>query len=273
MSYYTVLQLAKEPFSNSPDPSFFYRSSEHNTVLNRLEIAIRLKRGLNLVLGDVGTGKTTLSRALFQAFGGEDDYVFHMILDPDFKSEHEFLSHLTKLFGISPFFRDSIDHRDAIEKYLFSKFVEEQKTIVLVIDEGQKLTLPVLEILRTLLNYETNDQKLLQLVILGQMELLPKIKDVTNFMDRVNLKYILNPLDENETGRMIQFRLAQAGYDNPEALFTQEAVHAIYDHTQGYPRQIARVCHNAMEQLVMQDRQVVTQDVIDHLILLDRQWR
>ena|SRR3989338_4463929 len=273
MSYYTALQLAKEPFSNSPDPDFFYRSSEHQTVLNRLEIAIRLKRGLNLVLGDVGTGKTTLSRALFQAFSGEDDYVFHMILDPDFKSEYEFLSHLTKLFEVSPFFRDSVDHRDAIEKYLFQKAAEEQKTIVLVIDEGQKLTLPVLEILRTLLNYETNEQKLLQLVILGQMELFPKIKDIANFMDRVNFKYILQPLDEYETGKMIHFRLSRAGHETPESLFTREAVHAIYDHTQGYPRQIARFCHNAMEQLVMRGRQVVTQDVIEHLILLDRQWR
>lgn len=273
MTYYTALQLAKEPFSNSPDPAFFYHSSKHKTVLNRLEIAIRLKRGLNLVLGDVGTGKTTLSRALFQAFSGEEDYAFHMILDPDFKSEHEFLSHLTKLFGISPFFRDSIDHRDAIEKYLFGKFVEEHKTIVLVIDEGQKLTVPVLEILRTLLNYETNDQKMLQLVILGQMELFPKIKDITNFMDRVNFKYILHPLDEYETGRMIHFRLSRAGYENPDALFTSDAVHAIYDHTQGYPRQIARFCHNAMEQLVMQERQVVTRDVVDQLILLDKQWQ
>jgi len=121
MSYYTTLQLEKEPFSTSPDPAFFYRSSEHYTALNRLEIAIRLKRGLSLILGDVGTGKTTLSRALFQSFNGEEDYIFHMILDPSFKSEYQFLTNLTNLFGISPFFRSTIDHREAIEKYLFQK--------------------------------------------------------------------------------------------------------------------------------------------------------
>jgi len=124
MSYYTVLNLKKEPFSTSPDPSFFYHSQEHATALRRLEIAIRLRRGLCLVLGDVGTGKTTLSRALFQAFAGEEkEFIFHMILDPDFKSEYQFLSHLTKLFGVSPFFRSTMDHREAIERYLFQKGV------------------------------------------------------------------------------------------------------------------------------------------------------
>src|SRR6185503_14714266 len=118
-------------------------------------------------------GKTTLFRTLLQSFASdEDDYVFHLILDPDFKSEYQFLTHLTKLFGISPFFRSTIDHRDAIEKYLFHQCVDQGKTVVLIIDEAQKLSQPYLEILRTLLNYETNEQKLLQLAILGQMELI-----------------------------------------------------------------------------------------------------
>ena len=152
MSYFGVLNLEREPFSTSPDPTFFYRSTEHYTALNRLEIAIRLKRGLSLILGDVGTGKTTLSRTLLQSFSQEEDeYIFHLILDPSFKSEYQFFAHLTKVFGISPFFRSTIDQRDAIEKYLYQKCVEENKTVVLIIDEGQKLSLPHLEVLRTLL--------------------------------------------------------------------------------------------------------------------------
>ena len=97
MSYYTALQLGQEPFSTSPDPAFFYHSKGHYAALNRLEIAIRLKRGLSLILGDVGIGKTTLSRALLQSFEGEEDeYVIHMILDPSFKSEYQFLAYLRK---------------------------------------------------------------------------------------------------------------------------------------------------------------------------------
>ena len=273
MSYFTALKLEKEPFSTSPDPAFFYHSTEHSQALNRLEIAIRLKRGLSLVLGDVGTGKTTLCRALLQTFGHEEnDFIFHMILDPSFKSEYQFLTHLNKLFGVSPFFRSSIDQREVIEKYLFKKCVEEHKTVVLLIDEGQKLTLPQLEILRTLLNYETNENKLLQLVIFAQMELLPRIKTVRNFMDRISLKYILNPLDIRETEALIHFRLKQAGFNEIRHIFSLEAIQKIYDATQGYPRQIAKLCHNAMEYVVMGNYETVTGQLIDQLIEKDKLW-
>lgn len=273
MSMYAALSLEREPFSTSPDPAFFYRSNEHYTALNRLEIAIRLRRGLSVVLGDVGTGKTTLSRALLQAFNYDDnDYVFHMILDPSFKSEYQFLAHLTKLFGISPFFRSTMDHREAIEKYLLQKCVEEHKTVVLIIDEGQKLHQPHLEVLRTLLNYETNEQKLLQVVILGQMELLPRIKRIRNFMDRVSMKYILNPLDEYEMGQMIEFRLRQAGYREERKLFSFEAVRKIYEYTQGYPRQTARICHAAMEQLIMKGYESVNAEMIGEIIAQETVW-
>lgn len=272
MNIFASVKLDKEPFSTSPDPAFFYRSNEHYTALNRLEIAIRLRRGLSLVLGDVGTGKTTLSRALFQAFDGESDYIFHMILDPCFKSEYQFLTHLTRVFGISPFFRSTIDHREAIEKYLFEKCIEQGKTVVLVIDEGQKLNQGHLEILRTLLNYETNEHKLLQLVIMAQMELLPRISKIRNFMDRVSMKYILNPLDEYETGKLIEFRLRQAGYENDRQLFSYEAVKEIHAHTQGYPRQIARICHMALEHLIMEGHEIVTGSLIGRIIAQEKSW-
>ncbi len=272
MSYLTALHLEREPFSTSPDPFFFYRSKEHYTALNRLEIAIRLRRGLSLILGDVGTGKTTLSRALLQAFDGEDDFIFHMILDPAFRSEYQFLTHLTKLFGISPFFRSTIDHREAIEKYLFRKCVEEKKTVVLIIDEGQKLMQSHLEILRTLLNYETNEYKLLQLVIFAQIELLPRIKRVRNFMDRISLKYMLNPLDEQETGKFIEFRLRQAGYSGERSLLSADAVKKVHEYTQGYPRQIALLCHNAMQQLIAGEHEMVTCALIEKIIEQEERW-
>lgn len=266
MSYFEILNLKKEPFSSSPDPAFFYRSSAHDTALHRLEIAIRLRRGLSFILGDVGTGKTTLGRTLLQSFNGEDNYIFHLILDPTYKSEFQFLSSLTKMFGTKPAFRSTLDYKEAIEKYLFQKGVEENKTIVLLIDEGQKLNATFLEILRTLLNYETNEYKLLQLVIFAQMEFLPRIKRIQNFMDRVTLKYIINPLDENETRQMIDFRLREAGYSGSVSLFTDEAIKLIYENTLGYPRRISILSHNALEFLVMNDRRVVDGNIIKEVI-------
>lgn len=121
MSYFSALGLEKEPFSTSPDPEFLYHSSSHTTALKRLEIAIRLRRGLCLVLGDVGTGKTTLSRALLQSFKDDTDYIFHMILDPSYKSEFQFLLTLVKMFGITPEFKSTLDFKEALEKYLFQK--------------------------------------------------------------------------------------------------------------------------------------------------------
>lgn len=266
MSYYEVLSLRKEPFSTSPDPDFFYRSSAHNTALQRLEIAVRLRRGLSLILGDVGTGKTTLSRILIQLFGQEDNFIFHMMLDPSYKSEFQFLHSLTKMFNVIPAFRSTLDYKEAIERYLFQKGVDENKTIVLIIDEGQKLSPTFLEILRTLLNYETNEYKLLQLVILAQMEILPRIRRIKNFYDRIILKYIINPLDENETREMIGFRLKQAGIGSGGALFTEGAVRMIYEKSSGYPRKISILCHNALEALVMHDKRIADEALINNII-------
>ncbi|MBN1872578.1 MAG: AAA family ATPase [Candidatus Omnitrophica bacterium] len=266
MSYYEVLNLKKEPFSTSPDPYFFFRSSAHETAIKRLEIAIRLRRGLSVILGDVGTGKTTLGRTLLQSFNQEDDYIFHLLLDPTYKSEFQFLSSLAKMFGVSSNCRSTLDYRDAIEKYLFQKGVDENKTIILLIDEGQKLTPTFLEILRTLLNYETNEYKLLQLVILAQMEVLPKIRRIKNFYDRITLKYIINPLDERETSEMIGFRLNQAGCDSGSNLFTKGAVKLIYEHTMGYPRKISVLCHNALEELVMKNKREIDESLMLEVI-------
>ena len=266
MSCYQALGLKKEAFSTSPDPSFFFRSHGHETALRRLEISIRLRRGLSVILGDVGTGKTTLMRALLQEFQAQEGFIFHMILDPAYDSEFQFLFHLTKLFDVVPSYRSSLDYKEAIEKHLFQQGVDQEKTVVLLIDEGQKLSASVLEILRMLLNYETNEYKLLQLVILAQMELLPKVRKIRNFMDRVALKYILNPLDEAETRQMIEFRLQAAGYPVPQGLFTEEGIHLIHQHSQGYPRRISLLCHDAMEQLIMQEKRMVDGQLIRQLL-------
>lgn len=268
MSYYTTLNLDKEPFSASPDPAFFYRSYAHDCSLMRLEIAIRLKRGLSVIFGDVGTGKTTLSRALLQTFDTEDNFIFHIILDPNYKSEFQFLSSLTQMFGISPAIRSTLDYKQAIERHLFQKVVEENKTVVLLIDEGQKLSAANLEILRTLLNYETNEYKLLQLVIMSQLELLPRLKKIKNFYDRIALNYVINPLSFPETKQMIEFRLHQAGYKDGDGkwLFSDEAIKYVYEYSQGYPRQIARICHDAMEHIVMHQRPLVDAITVQEII-------
>ena len=268
MSYFAVLGLNKEPFSTSPDPNFFYESSEHRAALMRLVIEIRLKRGLSVVLGDVGTGKTTLSRKLFQMLKERDDVVFHMILDPTFDSEEIFLDSLVRTFNIEITTPNPtvLDYKEAIKRYLFEQGAEQNKTIVLLIDEAQKLNSISLEALRMLLNYETNEFKLLQLVILGQMELLPRLTEVRNLIDRVSLLYTLTPFGIDETKEMIEFRVRQAGYRGREKLFSESAIHEVFKYTEGYPRRIGMLCHKALKLLVMKNKPIVDNEIIKELV-------
>lgn len=272
MSYYKILGLDKEPFSTSPDPAFFYESQEHHAALMRLMIEIRLKRGLSLILGDVGTGKTTLSRKLFQMLKERSDIIFHMVLDPTYDSEKLLLDSLIRMFGIDMGIgpeRSILDYKEEIKKYLFRTSVEENKIIVLLVDEAQKLNAMSLEFLRVMLNYETNEYKLLQVVLLGQLELLPRLREINNLWDRISLRYMLNPLGEEETRQMIDFRLKAAGYNSGMEFFTDEAIKEIHQYTQGYPRRISMLCHNALKALVMVNKPIVDVNIIRDIISKD----
>lgn len=277
MSYYKILGLDKEPFSTSPDPKFFYESKEHKSVLYRLRVAVELRRGLSVVLGDVGTGKTTLSRRLSQLLGLDPTLIMTMILNPVYESELQFLRDLAERFHIkilpaSPPAEPSVlDYLKAIEKFLFDRGVEGNRTIVILIDESQKLSLPCLEVLRSLLNYETNEFKILQVILMGQMELLPRISGIKNLWDRISLKYVINPLEEAEVKELIEFRLKEAGYVSRYPIFTDNSIRAIYNYTQGYPRKIAMLCHDALEYLVMYKKEMIDKEVIEDLIRKDVQ--
>jgi len=269
MSYYSALGLKREPFSNSPDPDFFYEASEHKAALMRLLVEIRLRRGLSVILGDVGVGKTTLSRKLFQMLKERPDILFYMIMDPSAQSEEIFLESLIRTFNIQDQVKSGaniLDYKEAIKKYLFQKGVEENKTVVLVVDEAQKLNSESLEILRVLLNYETNEFKLLQLVLFAQMELLPRIKEIKNFFDRIVLKYVINPLDEAETRDLIDFRLRRSGFDSQLKLFTEDAISEIQRYSQGYPRKINLICHNALRNLITSNRMIIDEFIIRDLV-------
>ncbi len=274
MSYYKFLGLQKEPFSTSPDPDFFYDSPNHHSILMRLMVEIRLKSGLSTVFGDVGVGKTTLSRKLFQMLTERQDIVFGMILDPVYKNEEMFLESLVRIFNLELAINTPtlLDYKDALKNYLFRLGVEEHKTVVLLIDEAQKLNRLSLEVLRVLLNYETNEYKLLQVVLLGQLELLPKLNKMRNLTDRISLKYILKPLNEEQTKEMIDFRLRQTGLADGAKIFTDESIAEIYRYTQGYPRRITMLCHKALKAAVMEEASLIDTGIIDKLIYQENDY-
>jgi general secretion pathway protein A len=259
MDYFKILNLKTEPFSNSPEPGFFYQSDKHLGCLQKLELAVRLRRGLNVVIGDVGTGKTTLCRQLILKFSETEEdkrqIETHLLMDPAFTTSSEFLSTVAMTFGLKESEKTEWQIKENIKKYLFVKGVEEGKTVVLIIDEGQKLPDFCLEILREFLNYETNEFKLLQIVIFAQTEFGETLKQKANFSDRINLFYILKPLSFVETRDMVRFRIEKASEGSrPPNLFTFPGLLALYLATGGYPRKIVTLCHQVMLSLIIQNR-------------------
>lgn len=260
MEYFRILNLKKEPFSNSPDPEFFYPARRHMECLQLLEMAIRLKRGLNVVLGEVGTGKTTLCRKLFQqisAAEGPDSIELHLILAPSFPSPQEFLSIIARDFGLAvPDDKKSEwQLKELIKNYIFSKGVDEGKIVALLIDEGQLLSDACLEILREFLNYETNKTKLLQIVIFAQKEFRKKLKEKANFANRINLYQVLRPLNFLETRQMVLYRISQTSENSTaQRLFTYPGLLALYWETGGFPRALNMLCHQVVLALIIQNR-------------------
>lgn len=260
MDYFRILNLNKEPFSNSPEPEFFYESPQHLSCLQKLELSIRLRRGLNVVIGDVGTGKTTLCRQLIRRFStsekDHENFGIHLILDPSFTTPVEFLRAVARTFDISYSVKQTeLQIKEKIKDHLFIKGVDEGKTVVLIIDEGQKIPHFCLEILREFLNYETNDHKLLQIVIFAQKEFEEVIKAHANIADRINFYYFLKPLNLIGTRSMINYRLALAGNSDPRrAIFSLSGILAVYIFTGGYPRKIITLCHQAVLALIIQNK-------------------
>lgn len=258
MDYFSILDLNREPFSNSPDPEFFFQSRQHQGCLQRLELALRLRRGLNVVIGDVGTGKTTLCRQLIRKFSDDPDLETHLILDPDFSSSADFLQAVAEMFDPGkppPDAADPWQLKEKIKNALFQKGVDQKKTVVLIIDEGQKIPGQCLELLREFLNYETNEHKLLQIAIFAQPEFEKTLGNRPNFADRINLKHVLGPMDFRDTRDMVRYRLSQSSEaGHRENLFTVLGLWAVYRATGGYPRKIMHLCHQCLLAVIIQNR-------------------
>jgi general secretion pathway protein A len=257
MNYFSILKLDREPFSNSPEPEFFFEAHQHVNCLQQLEISIRLRRGLNVVIGDVGTGKTTLSRMLIRKLHGDDAVEFHLLMDPDFSGPIQFLAGIARMMGAvdSAAGLTEWQLKEAIKQYLFRRGIDEDKVVVLIIDEGQKLPGFCIEILREFLNYETNRFKLLQIVIFAQSEFNAILERRENFADRMNVCLRLKPLDFTQMRRMIEHRIAQASQAGHEPVeFTTPALAAIYLATGGVPRKVVMLCHQVILAMIVRNR-------------------
>ena len=265
MDYFSILNLNREPFSNSPDPDYFFNSEQHLGCLQKLELSIRLKRGLNVVVGDVGTGKTTLCRQLIRRFAADPSCETHLILDPSFSTPAEFLAAVAETLTNEKASADANEWqvKETIKQVIFRKGVDEKKTVIVIIDERQKIPEFCLEILREFLNFETNEFKLLQIVIFAQKEFEDFLETHANLADRINLFHLLEPLDFRDTIRMIQFRINQSSAGaRARSLFSYPALWQVYRETGGYPRKIVNLCHRIILAMIIQNRTKASRSLV-----------
>jgi general secretion pathway protein A len=229
----------EEPFSISPNPNFLYLTPSLKTTMVKVKYVIDHRQGLTAILGDVGMGKSSIVRKLFGEYVSREDVRAGLIPSPGFATEFAFLKGICKEFDV-PFKRSQLDQEDMLRSFLIDLYTENQNCVIFI-DEAQRLTGKQLEQVRTMLNFETNSAKLIQVVLSGQLELRDRLRDPSKvaIKSRIFAPSLLDPLSPAETGEMIEFRCEQAGIENP---FSQRIVEDIYKRTGGIPREVLKVC-------------------------------
>ena len=241
--YKAFFSLTENPFSISPNPKYLYMSDRHTEALTHLVYGLRDGGGFVLLTGEVGTGKTTVSRCLRQQLPDDTDLAF--ILNPSLSTE-ELLASICDAFQL-PYVQPATLKTlfDALHHFLLQNHQAGRRTL-LVIDEAQHLMPDVLEQLRLLTNLETDDAKLLQIVLIGQPELQELLRQplLRQLAQRITARYHLLPLDLNDVDSYVRFRLQVAGCLQP--IFTPSAIRALHRLSGGIPRVINLICERAL---------------------------
>ncbi len=242
--YEAYFGLQENPFTLSPDPRYLYLSEQHREALNCLIYGIGEKKGFMVVTGGIGTGKTTLCRALLAGLDGATASA--LIFNPAL-SDIELLKTINQEFGIKMVGRGTKKrYLDGLNAFLMRNFAA-GKNAVLLIDEAQNLSHSVLEQVRMLSNLETVREKLIQIILLGQPELrhLLALPSLSQLNERITVRYDLKPLAREDVQRYIEHRLATAGGE-ATGVFTAGSYALISRLSRGIPRRINAICDRAM---------------------------
>ncbi len=241
--YEAFYGLETKPFNLTPDPRFLFLSEKHKEAFAHLLFGIKNRSGFVVITGEVGTGKTTICRTLLSQLDEKTEaaLIFNPVLSPE-----ELLRKINEEFGIDTQAVSIKGLIDELNEYVLARNTE-GRNCVIVIDEAQRLTPDVLEQVRLLSNLETETEKILQIILVGQPELkdLLALEELRQLDQRITARYHLNPLDATETMQYIAFRLRTAGAGG-NVRFAQPAVRAVYKHSGGVPRIINAICDRAL---------------------------
>ncbi len=243
--YLDYFGFAEMPFHVTPNPRFLFLSPTHEEALQHLRYGIEDKKGFIVLTGEVGCGKTTLCRKLMEELEANDKVDTALLLNPRI-SETELLKGIMKELGEEIKAGSMNDLLDSMNDILLDR-IEKGREIVVIIDESQNLSFEVMEMLRMLSNLETYDQKLLQIILMGQPELGAKLKEerLRQFRQRVLVHYDLKPLSKDEVQLYIHHRLSLAG-SNGRPRFTNRAISQISKGSLGIPRMINNICDKSL---------------------------
>ena len=255
LSYYKLHHM---PFQISPDPRFLWLGEKHKEALAVLKYGVLNNQGFLLLTGDVGTGKTTLINALVNNLGSET--LFINVADPRL-DKLDFFKLLAHAFGLESKLNTKFDFLISFRDFL-NRAHDDQKKVLLIVDEAQKLSLDSLEEIRLLSNIERPDTKLLNVFFIGQIEfndtlLRPQCRALRQ---RITIVHNIEPLNEEETAEYVEYRLRVAG--TPREIFTGKAVRKIYQFSKGYPRLINTICGLALVTGYSDNLQTIGPEVI-----------
>ncbi len=241
--YLDFYGLKEPPFNITPNPKYLFYSGKHREALNHLLYGIRERKGFVQITGEVGSGKTTLCRALLDQLGS--NYSTALILNPALDADMLIKAIATE-FGLAVKGMDRVETMEQINWFLLRQ-MEEGRESVLIIDEAQNLTNELLEQVRMLSNLETDDRKLLQIVLMGQPELRDRLNDpaLRQLRQRITVRFHLEPLKQHEIEQYVQHRMEISGAQRTPK-FTYPAMWRVFKYTKGIPRLVNALCDKCL---------------------------
>jgi general secretion pathway protein A len=258
--YESFYNLKEQPFGTTPDPRYLYKSDGHREALAYLAYGVFQKKGFLAVTGEVGIGKTTVIRAFVHSFHPSLEVAF--VLNTNVKFE-EMLYLILEDFGCEIPSDSKVRMLTTLNEFLIERFADNRNPVI-IIDEAQNLSIEVLEELRMLSNLETNEQKLLQIVLVGQPELegILARRSLRQLKQRIPGILRIQSLTHPEVAEYIRHRLDKAGLRNGSLRFTEDAETAVYEYSRGIPRLINMICERALLRGYLRRANVIRRETV-----------